>query len=135
VEETIEALEKAVGFPESTLTATVAYFNRHAAGGLDPLFRKAPKYLRPLSSPPYSALDLRVGKSIVPGFTLGGLETLVDGEVVTPDGRPIPGLFAAGRTTAGLPHSASGYASGLSIADGSFFGRRAGRAAAGAKAW
>ena len=135
VEETIEALEKAVGFPESTLTATVDFFNRHAAGGEDPLFHKAAKYLRPLSAPPYSALDLRVGKSIIPGFTLGGLETLPGAEVVTPDGKAIPGLYAAGRTTAGLPHSASGYASGLSIADGSFFGRRAGRSAAGAKAW
>ena len=55
VEETIEALEKAVGFPESTLTATVEFFNRHAANGEDPLFHKAPKYLRPLSAPPYSS--------------------------------------------------------------------------------
>jgi succinate dehydrogenase/fumarate reductase flavoprotein subunit len=135
VEETIEALEKAVGFPESTLTATVEFFNRHAANGEDPLFHKAPQYLRPLSAPPYSALNLSVGKSIIPAFTLGGLETLPTGEVLTPDGKPVPGLYAAGRTTAGLPHSASGYASGLSIADGSFFGRQAGRSAAKAKTW
>jgi succinate dehydrogenase/fumarate reductase flavoprotein subunit len=135
VEETIEELEKAVGFPESALTTTVEFFNRHAANGEDPLFHKAPKYLRPLSAPPYSALNLSVGKSIIPAFTLGGLETLPTGEVLTPDGRTVPGLYAAGRTTAGLPHSASGYASGLSIADGSFFGRQAGRSAARAKAW
>jgi succinate dehydrogenase/fumarate reductase flavoprotein subunit len=135
VEETIEALEKAVGFPESTLTATVEFFNRHAANGEDPLFHKAPAYLRPLSAPPYSALDLRVGKSIIPAFTLGGLETSIDGEVLTPDGKVVAGLYAAGRTTAGLPHAASGYASGLSIADGSFFGRRAGKSAARAKPW
>jgi succinate dehydrogenase/fumarate reductase flavoprotein subunit len=135
VEETIEALEKAVGFPESTLTTTVEFFNRHAANGEDPLFHKAPKYLRPLSAPPYSALNLSVGKSIIPAFTLGGLETLPTGEVLTPDGKTVPGLYAAGRTTAGLPHSASGYASGLSIADGSFFGRQAGRSAARAEAW
>jgi len=135
VEETIEALEKAVGFPESTLTTTVAFFNRHAANGEDPLFHKAPGYLRPLSAPPYSALDLRVGKSIIPAFTLGGLETSPGGEVRTPDGKVVAGLYAAGRTTAGLPHSASGYASGLSIADGSFFGRQAGRSAAKAEPW
>jgi succinate dehydrogenase/fumarate reductase flavoprotein subunit len=135
VEETIEELAKAVGFPESTLTETVAFFNRHAAKGEDPLFHKAPEYLRPLAAPPYSALDLSVGNSIIPGFTLGGLETLPTGEVLTPDGEIVPGLYAAGRTTAGLPHSASGYASGLSIADGSFFGRRAGRSAARAEAW
>jgi len=135
VEETIEELERAVGFPESTLTTTVEFFNRHAANGEDPLFHKAPEYLRPLAAPPYSALDLSVGKSIIPAFTLGGLETLTTGEVLTPDGEVVPGLYAAGRTTAGLPHSASGYASGLSIADGSFFGRQAGRSAARAKAW
>jgi succinate dehydrogenase/fumarate reductase flavoprotein subunit len=119
VEETIEALEKAVGFPESTLTTTVAFFNHHAAKGEDPLFHKAPEYLRPLSAPPYSALDVSVGRSIIPAFTLGGLETLPTGEVLTPDGKIVAGLYAAGRNTAGLPHSASGYASGLSIADGS----------------
>jgi succinate dehydrogenase/fumarate reductase flavoprotein subunit len=135
VEETIEALEKAVGFPESTLTTTVEFFNRHAANGEDPLFHKAPAYLRPLSAPPYSALNLSVGESIIPGFTLGGLDTLPSGEVLTPDGKTVPGLYAAGRTTAGLPHSAGGYASGLSIADGTFFGRQAGRSAAKAKAW
>ena len=45
------------------------------------------------------------------------------------DGEPIPGLFAAGRATACL--AAPGYASGLSLGDGTFFGRRAGRRAAG----
>ena len=37
-------------------------------------------------------------------------------------------IFAAGRTTACL--AAPGYASGLSLGDGTFFGRRAGRKAA-----
>jgi 3-oxo-5alpha-steroid 4-dehydrogenase len=43
-------------------------------------------------------------------------------------GDPIPGLFAAGRATSGL--AAWGYASGVSLGDGSFYGRRAGRSAA-----
>ena len=49
-------------------------------------------------------------------------------EVLDVSGEPIPGLFAAGRGTAGL--AACGYASGISLGDGSFYGRRAGRAAA-----
>jgi 3-oxo-5alpha-steroid 4-dehydrogenase len=61
-------------------------------------------------------------------FTLGGLSTSVDGEVRTVDGRPIAGLYAAGRTTSGI--AAGGYVSGISLGDGTFFGRRAGRAAA-----
>ena len=43
-------------------------------------------------------------------------------------GHPVPGLFAAGRTTAGI--AAHGYVSGISLGDGSFFGRRAGESAA-----
>ena len=62
------------------------------------------------------------------GFTLGGLRTSVDSEVLHVTGEPIPGLFAAGRCTSGL--SAWGYCSGISLGDGSFFGRRAGKAAA-----
>jgi 3-oxo-5alpha-steroid 4-dehydrogenase len=44
-------------------------------------------------------------------------------------GEEIAGLFAAGRTTAGLP-IAPYLASGLSVGDCTFFGRRAGSAAA-----
>ena len=61
-------------------------------------------------------------------FTLGGLSTTVDGEVLTVDGAPIPGLYAAGRTTSGI--AAGGYVSGISLGDGTFFGRRAGLGAA-----
>jgi 3-oxo-5alpha-steroid 4-dehydrogenase len=40
-------------------------------------------------------------------------------------------LYAAGRTTSGI--AAQGYCSGLSLGDSTFFGRRAGRSAAGVK--
>ena len=42
----------------------------------------------------------------------------------------IPGLYAAGRNTAGLPRCAEGYSSGMSIGDATFFGRLAGGSAA-----
>ena len=61
-----------------------------------------------------------------------GVATLtysVDGQVLNSFGEAIPGLFAAGRTTAGLP-TAPYIASGLSVGDCTFFGRRAGRTAA-----
>jgi 3-oxo-5alpha-steroid 4-dehydrogenase len=59
-------------------------------------------------------------------FTLGGLHTDADGQVLASDGRAVPGLFAAGRTSASL--AAGGYVSGISLGDGTFFGRRAGSA-------
>ncbi|MFC8434871.1 FAD-dependent oxidoreductase [Streptomyces sp. NPDC057253] len=124
VSEDIAELEQAMGVPPGALAATLGLYNRHAAEGRDPVHHKAAAWVRPLR-PPYGVYDLRGQTS---GFTLGGLRTAVDGAVLDVDGEAIEGLYAAGRTTAGI--AAGGYASGISLGDGSFFGRRAGRAAA-----
>jgi succinate dehydrogenase/fumarate reductase flavoprotein subunit len=128
VEETVADLERALGMPAGNLQRTVAVYNEHAARGEDPLFRKAADYLTPLVHPPFAAIDYRTANSLYTVFTLGGLHTLPTGEVLTPDGDVVPGLYAAGRTTSGL--AAQGYSSGLSLADATFFGRMAGRTAA-----
>lgn len=120
-------------FPKGALQNTVAYYNLHAAKGDDPQFRKGKTWLRPLQGPPYTAWDLSVAKAFFPAHTFGGLRTTVDGEVVNSFGETIPGLYAAGRTTAGIP-MAPYIASGLSVGDCTFFGRRAGRAAAQVRA-
>lgn len=128
--ETIEELARELGTPEGRLEETVSYYNRHAAEGRDPLYHKAPRFLRPLAGP-FAALDCTPGRGVmIPHFTLGGLDTLPDGEVLTPAGAIIPGLYAAGRTACGIPRRGEGYASGLSIGDATFFGRLAGRSAA-----
>ncbi len=129
VEETVADLEKALEMPEGVLQSTVEVYNRHAERGEDPIFHKGAQYLQPLINPPFAALDYRVENSLYTVFTMGGLHTLPTGQVVNPDGDPIPGLYAAGRTTSGL--AAQGYSSGLSLADGTFFGRMAGRDLAG----
>ena len=121
--ETAEQLETEIGLPAGSLAGTVALYNRHAEAGEDPLFHKGRSWVRPLV-PPLGAFDLRIGAAPYAPFTLGGLETTVEGEVLDLDGDPIPGLFAAGRTTAGV--CAFGYASGLSIGDSTMFGRFAG---------
>ncbi|MEZ5503178.1 MAG: FAD-binding protein [Halioglobus sp.] len=118
-----------LAFPRGALQQTVAYYNLHAANGEDPLFRKSRTYLRPLQGPPYTAWDLSVQNAFFPAHTFGGLHTTIDGEVLNSFGEVIPGLFAAGRNTAGIP-MAPYIASGLSVGDCTFFGRRAGRAAA-----
>ena len=64
------------------------------------------------------------------GFTVGGLATTVDGEVLREDGSPIEGLFAAGACASNLAQDGKGYASGTQLGEGSFFGRRAGEHAA-----
>jgi len=125
--ETAEQLESEMRLPAGSLQATLDVYNRHAARGEDPLFHKGPAWVRPLV-PPIGAVDLRIGPAPYAPFTLGGLETTVDGAVLDLDGDPIPGLFAAGRTTAGV--CSFGYASGLSIGDSTMFGRFAGVSAA-----
>ncbi len=129
VEDTIADLEKALAMPDGVLQNTIEVYNRHAEKGEDPIFHKGRQYLQPLVNPPFAALDYRVENSLYTVFTMGGLHTLPTAQVLNPDGDPIPGLYAAGRTTSGL--AAQGYSSGLSLADGTFFGRMAGRHLAG----
>ena len=128
VGETIAELEAEISLATGSLQSTVDFYNRYAALGDDPLFHKGENYLTPLSTPPFGAIDLDAENSIYSAFTLGGLRINADGEVLHASGNAIPGLFAAGRTTSGI--AKQGYSSGMSIGDGTFFGRRAGRRAA-----
>jgi 3-oxo-5alpha-steroid 4-dehydrogenase len=111
----------------------VRQYNEAATRGDDPAFHKRAPYLQPIGVPPASgigAIDLRVDHgAIYATFTLGGLVTDADGSALDNPGRSISGLYAVGRTAASL--AAHHYASGISLGDGSFFGRRAGRHAAG----
>ncbi|KAA0102789.1 FAD-dependent oxidoreductase [Mycolicibacterium sp. P1-5] len=122
--ETVAELEAEIGLPLGSLQDTVARYNEGAARGEDPVLHKKTRWLRPIGSP-VGAIDLRHATG---GFPLGGLRTNLDAQVLHVSGDPIPGLYAAGRCTAGL--AAWGYASGISLGDGSFYGRRAGRFAA-----
>lgn len=122
--ETIAELESDIGLPELALQTTVELYNKHAANGQDPLLGKKTEWTKPLEGP-FAAFDMR---GFTAGFTLGGLRTDLDSRVLHVNGEPIPGLFAAGRCTSGV--CAGGYASGTSLGDGSFYGRRAGIAAA-----
>lgn len=124
--DTWEEVEKDLGLPQGALVATVHVYNQHAAQAHDPLFHKQPRWLTPLIKPPFVALDMRIDHCIYSSFTLGGLHTLPSGEVLDASRNPIPGLYAAGRTTSGLPRIGAGYSSGLSLADATFFGRQAG---------
>ena len=107
--------------------------------GEDQDFKKDPKWLKEFSKPPFAIIDYSFENQASPAysdrngplmFTLGGLETLPSGEVLDVDGNIIPKLYAAGRTTAGLPRTGKGYASGMSVGDATFFGRMAGISAA-----
>lgn len=127
---TVKQLAHRCGIDPDRLATTVDSYNEIARnGGRDPM-GKAPNVLRPLNPPLYAincSLDSRLYACAM--ISLGGL--VVDertGQVKRPDGSPIAGLYAAGRSAVGL--TSKNYVSGLAIADAVFSGRRAGRHAA-----
>jgi 3-oxo-5alpha-steroid 4-dehydrogenase len=128
--ETVAEMEQALGIPTGRLEATLASYNESARRGEDPDFHKAPEWLEPQDQGPWGAYDLTLGKALYAGFTLGGMRTSVDGEVVAEDDHVIPGLYAAGACAANIAQDGKGYSSGTQLAEGSYFGRRAGRRAA-----
>ena len=130
--ETVAEMEAALGIPKGNLAATLDRYNTYAARGEDPDFHKQPEYLAPQDKGPWGAFDLSLGKAMYAGFTIGGLATSVDGQVLREDGTTIPGLYAVGACASNIAQDGKGYASGTQLGEGSFFGRRAGAHAAGA---
>lgn len=129
--DTLEALAQKCKIDPVQLQQTVAQYNAAARGqSVDPL-GKSRDDMQPLEQGPFYAINMSVGKGdITSVITLGGLKVCEGtGAVLKADGSgPIPGLYAAGRTAIGVASNA--YISGLSIADGVFSGRRAGKFAA-----
>ena len=130
--DTVEELEQELQLPAGALQNTVSLYNKYAEQGNDPLFHKTSEWLKPMQAP-YVALDCTPGRgTFYPFFTLGGLDSLPSGEVLTGERDVIPGLYAAGRTACGVPRRGEGYSSGISVGDATFSGRMAGKAAAAA---
>lgn len=123
-----EVAERA-GIDPAAAEETVAAYNAMVRDGVEDPLGKPEDQLQPLDTPPYSLVDVSVRASVrfpCPTMTLGGL--VVDegtGQVLGEDGRAVPGLYAAGRTAAGI--CSKSYVSGLSLADCVYSGRRAGR--------
>ncbi len=130
--DTLIELADMVQISRSGLQTTIESYNNAARAGDADSMGKAREYVQPLDRAPFYAIDCSLDAS--PFFpcatmTLGGLVVDEDsGLVKRADGSTIQGLYAAGRTAAGL--CANAYVSGLSIADCIFSGRRAGRHAA-----
>ena len=128
--ETVEEMEAALGIPEGALAETLANYNKNAANGEDPDFHKGAEWLEPQDQGPWGAYDLTLGKALYAGFTMGGLRVDLDGRVQREDLSVIEGLYAAGACAVNIAQDGLGYSSGTQLAEGSYFGRRAGRHAA-----
>ena len=105
--ETIEELERELGFAAGSLSATVALYNAGAERGEDPLFHKAAEHVAPLRTPPFGAIDLSWDKAIYAVFTLGGLATDTEARVLDADGAP------GARAVGGGPHRRLDLVAGL----------------------
>jgi 3-oxo-5alpha-steroid 4-dehydrogenase len=130
---TVAALAARAGLDPDRLETTLAAYN---AAARDPALPdpagKPVAARRPQEQPPYALIDCSIRPRLfypAPVLTLGGLLVAPEsGQVLRPDGSPVAGLYAAGRSAAGL--CSRSYVSGLSLADCVFSGRRAGHHAA-----
>lgn len=128
--ETIAEMEAGLGLPAGSLEKTMADYNAAAANGQDPLYHKHPDWVKPLDKGPYAAFDLSYSATAYHYLTLGGIRTNAEGEVLDGHGQVIPGFYAAGACVSSIPQDGKGYASGLSLGPGSYYGRVAGHNAA-----
>ena len=141
--DSIAALAAATGVPEPALAATVTRWNEHAAAGHDPDFDRGRSVydrwwgdsefeglpastIGPLDHPPFYAVRVRSGTL----GTKGGPRTDGEARVLDVDGRPIPGLYAAGNVMASVMGMAYGGGGGT-LGPAIIFGFLAGQHAAG----
>lgn len=140
--ETVKELAGKLGIDADTLAATVERFNKGAADGRDDDFGRgiddfgrffgtgngSNPALIPLEIGPFRAMRLVLSDL----GTKGGARIGTDGEVLRPDGQPIPGLYAAGGSAASVAgHVYPG--PGTPLGSGMVFAYRAAKAMARAR--
>lgn len=97
VANSLDELGQKMGVPVDAFVQSITSYNDNiAAGAADPFGRS--KSLNPIVTAPFYAVP------VAPGIhhCMGGLRVNVDAEVLDADGKPIPGLFAAGEATGGI---------------------------------
>jgi len=77
-----------------------------------------------LDTPPFEAYAVTCGIT----FSFGGLRINTDAQVISTDGEPIPGLYAAGELVGGIFYF--NYPGGTGLTNGAVFGKIAGASAA-----
>jgi fumarate reductase flavoprotein subunit len=126
VADTLEEVAQWMGVDAATLKDTVDEYNAACDAGHDPVFGKARKYLEPLRTPPFFALEGHVNIC----DTIGGIKIDEEMRVIDTKGEPIPGLFAAGVTTGGwegetYDYNLTGHLVGFAINSGRIAGENA----------
>ena len=119
--QTLEGLAELLAVPAETLRSELEAYNDAVAEGVD---RPYSKSVFPAAvTPPYLVALVEP----VVHYCMGGVAIDADAQVLDPQRRPIPGLFAAGEVTGGV-HGANRLG-GTSLAECVVFGKVAGQRA------
>jgi fumarate reductase flavoprotein subunit len=92
-------LADVIGVPAENLQATVDRVNELVTLREDRDYLKDPKFLEPIATGPFYAVEVRPATCC---FTACGLRINREAEVLDESGRVIPGLLAAGEVTGGV---------------------------------
>jgi len=125
--ESIASLAKVVGVDPKVLQGTVSRWNRYCDSGHDPEFGRT-LMLEPIAQGPFYAVEL--SPSML--NTQGGPRRNEKGQVVRPDGTPIPRLYSAGELGSIYSYLYQGTGN---IGECLAFGRVSGRHAAAETPW
>lgn len=122
--DTIADLAKFMNVEESVLQETMDKWNKAVAEKNDPEFNSQFTWIRNLSKGPWYSV------AVSPGIhhTMGGIVINTNTEVISTDGKVIPGLFACGEVTGGV-HGGN-RVGGNAILDCLVFGKTAGEKSA-----
>lgn len=120
---TVEELAGKIGVDAKGLVDTMAKYNGYVKAGEDKDFGKT-ALPRELVKAPFYAIEV----SPAVHHTMGGVHINTNAEVLTADGKVIPGLFAAGEITGGV-HGANRIG-GNAVTDITVYGKTAGENAA-----
>jgi fumarate reductase flavoprotein subunit len=121
--ETPEALAAKISVPAQALKATIETYNQAFDKKDDDEFKR-PDMPRPLRTAKYYAIEIKPGVH----YTMGGLKINTETQVISKDGKPIAGFYAAGEVTGGV--HGTNRLGGNSISEAISFGRIAGANAA-----
>ena len=121
--DTIEGLAEQLNIDPATLAQTLADWNEAVKNKNDTAFGRTTGMENDLSTAPYYAIQ------VAPGIhhTMGGVKINTAAEVISTEGKVIPGLFAAGEVTGGV-HGGNRLG-GNAVADIVIFGRIAAQSA------
>jgi fumarate reductase flavoprotein subunit len=126
VSNSIDDIARWIGVSPEVLKTTVVEYNSFCGQGYDGAFAKDRKYLQPLRTPPYYAT--MCGRSLL--TTIGGIKINYRTEVISMQGKPIPGLYAVGNDAGGwepetYDMALAGFAQGFALNSGRIAGENA----------